>query len=234
MDGHADAPSSGRRAGRHRFRGHWPRSPAVGGDWAGKTEMLFPLIAHELGLNHRVAVVTPRIDVVLELAPRLQAAFAGTSMAVQYGGTPWPEAPTSLLVATTHQLLRYYHHFDLVIVDEVDAFPFSQTPMLAAAVAQANRGPTVYLSATPPRRLKRAARRGQMGVSFFGAAVSRVPVASAKTGRSPAEAGTDETLKRGFGPAEGWHSRPAVPPVCPPNRMAWAAGPGAESGRLLG
>ncbi|KRN20734.1 ComF operon protein 1 [Lacticaseibacillus camelliae DSM 22697 = JCM 13995] len=134
---------------------------------AGKTEMLFPLIAHELGLNHRVAVVTPRIDVVLELAPRLQAAFAGTSMAVQYGGTPWPEAPTSLLVATTHQLLRYYHHFDLVIVDEVDAFPFSQTPMLAAAVAQANRGPTVYLSATPPRRLKRAARRGQMGVSFL-------------------------------------------------------------------
>lgn len=134
---------------------------------AGKTEMLFPLIAHELAEHHRVAVATPRIDVVLELAPRLQAAFAETPVAVQYGGAPWPVAPAPLVVATTHQLLRYYQHFDLVIVDEVDAFPYSQTPMLAAAVAHANRGPTVFLSATPPRALKQAARAGTIGVSFL-------------------------------------------------------------------
>lgn len=154
---------------------------------AGKTEMLFPLIAHELGLHHRVAVAAPRIDVVLELAPRLQAAFAETPVAVQYGGTPWPENETALMVATTHQLLRYFLHFDLVIVDEVDAFPYSQTPMLAAAVAQANRGPTVYLSATPPRGLKHAANAGQIGVSYlvrrfhgFPLPVPQVTVASLK------------------------------------------------------
>ncbi|MFD1392251.1 helicase-related protein [Lacticaseibacillus jixianensis] len=134
---------------------------------AGKTEMLFPLIAHELGNRKRVAVATPRIDVVLELAPRLQAAFEGTPVAVLYGGAEWPAQPAALTVATTHQLLRYYRHFDLIIVDEVDAFPYSQTPMLAAAVAQANRGPTVYLSATPPKALQRAVRRHQIGVSYL-------------------------------------------------------------------
>ncbi|WP_125704027.1 helicase-related protein [Lacticaseibacillus daqingensis] len=132
---------------------------------AGKTEMLFPLIAASLAQQQRVAVVSPRIDVVLELAPRLQAAFIGTPVAVAYGGVPWPVRDAPLTVATTHQMLRYFQHFDLMIIDEVDAFPFSQTPMLAHACQQAVRGVTVYLSATPPRALQRAAARGAIGVS---------------------------------------------------------------------
>ncbi|WP_225048824.1 helicase-related protein [Lacticaseibacillus kribbianus] len=134
---------------------------------AGKTEMLFPVIADALAAGQRVAVVSPRIDVVRELAPRLSAAFAGTPMTVLYGGLPWPGENAALVVATSHQMLRFYRHFGLMIIDEVDAFPFSQTPALAYACRQATDGPTVYLSATPPTNLRRQAARGQLARSFL-------------------------------------------------------------------
>ncbi|WP_262315523.1 DEAD/DEAH box helicase [Lacticaseibacillus parakribbianus] len=127
---------------------------------AGKTEMLFPVIAAALAAGQRVAVVSPRVDVVLELAPRLAAAFATTPIAVWHGGVAWPQPDAALVVATSHQMLRFYHHFGLMIIDEIDAFPFAQTPMLAYACAQAVVGPTVLLSATPPVATRRLARRG--------------------------------------------------------------------------
>ena len=37
-------------------------------------------------------------------------------------GESEPYFRTPLVVATTHQLLKFYHAFDLLIVDEVDAF----------------------------------------------------------------------------------------------------------------
>ena len=42
---------------------------------AGKTEMLFKGIEYALKNKQRVCIASPRIDVCLELAPRLQAAF---------------------------------------------------------------------------------------------------------------------------------------------------------------
>lgn len=124
---------------------------------AGKTEMLFEAIAWVLAQGQRVAVAAPRVDVVRELAPRLQAAFAQTPIAVRYGGAPWPKQDCPLVVCTTHQLLRYYQAFDLLIVDEVDAFPFAHDRALAHAVNAAARGAKVWLSATPPQALRRLA-----------------------------------------------------------------------------
>lgn len=134
---------------------------------AGKTEMLFPVIAAVLAGGQRVAVVSPRVDVVRELAPRLQAAFANTPMVVRYGGAPWPQADSALVVATTHQMLRYYHAFALVIVDEVDAFPYPESPMLAYGVKHAASGDHVFLSATPPKGLQQAAARNKMATGFL-------------------------------------------------------------------
>lgn len=134
---------------------------------AGKTEMLFPVVAAFLSRGQRVAIASPRVDVVRELAPRFAQAFAQASLAVLYGGSAWPENPADLTVTTTHQLLRYYRHFDLMVVDEVDAFPYTQTPMLAAAVKQARRGPTIFLSATPDKPMQQAVRRQQLAVAFL-------------------------------------------------------------------
>ncbi len=132
---------------------------------AGKTEMLFAVVAAVLRQGRRVAWATPRVDVVRELAPRLASAFQGTPLVARYGGAPWPSVDAQLVVLTTHQLLRYHQAFGLIIVDEVDAFPYPQTPMLAYGVRQAASGPVVFLTATPGEALQRAARRGQIGVS---------------------------------------------------------------------
>ncbi|WP_366292958.1 helicase-related protein [Paenibacillus sp. AN1007] len=131
---------------------------------AGKTEMIFPLIQHTLDQGGRALVATPRRDVVLELAPRLAKAFPDTSLAMLYGGSSerWKDA--QLTLATTHQLMRFYQGFDLVIIDELDAFPYHNDPMLAHAAASCCRpdGNFIYLSATPPTRLQREAAQGKL------------------------------------------------------------------------
>lgn len=132
---------------------------------AGKTELLFPAVAAVLARGERVAWASPRVDVVLELAPRLQAAFATTPVAVRYGGAPWPSVAAPLVVTTTHQLLRYYHAFGLIIVDEIDAFPYTAEPGLAYAVQQAKLGAMIALTATPSVALRRAVSRQTIGVS---------------------------------------------------------------------
>ncbi|MFD1483987.1 helicase-related protein [Lacticaseibacillus baoqingensis] len=134
---------------------------------AGKTEILFPAIASVLTAGGRVGVATPRLDVVRELAPRLQAAFAHTAMAVRYGGVSWPQTTVALTVMTTHQLLRYYQAFDLLVIDENDAFPFVHDPALWHAVSAASRGAKLWLSATPPKRLQQAAKHGKIGLSIL-------------------------------------------------------------------
>ncbi|MCC3374084.1 DEAD/DEAH box helicase [Cohnella sp. REN36] len=131
---------------------------------AGKTEMIFPLLEAVLSAGGRALIATPRRDVVLELAPRLAKAFPGYSRAVLYGGSEerWHQA--ALTLSTTHQLLRFQEAFDLVLVDELDAFPYHNDPMLhyAAAAARKPDGATVLLSATPPTPLRRAASRGRL------------------------------------------------------------------------
>lgn len=131
---------------------------------AGKTEMTFPLLRYVLDRGGKVLVASPRRDVVLELAPRMAAAFPGTTSAVLYGGSPqrWDEA--QLVLSTTHQLLRFHQAFDLVIIDELDAYPFHNNPMLAYAAESACRvgGRFIFLSATPPAAMQREMREGSL------------------------------------------------------------------------
>lgn len=131
---------------------------------AGKTEMIFPLLDAVLSAGGRALLATPRRDVVLELAPRLAKAFPDRSMAVLYGGSGdrWQQA--DLTLATTHQLMRFGQAFDLVLIDELDAFPYHGDPLLhyAAAAARKPDGATVLLSATPPSAMRRAVRFGRL------------------------------------------------------------------------
>ncbi|WP_150270527.1 helicase-related protein [Paenibacillus tepidiphilus] len=131
---------------------------------AGKTEITFPLLEAALAAGGRALVATPRRDVVLELAPRIARAFPAANLAVLYGGSPgrWDRADITL--ATTHQLLRFHQGFDLVIIDELDAFPFHNDPMLAFAAEQACKpgGSFIYLSATPPSDMQRQTAAGRL------------------------------------------------------------------------
>ncbi|MET3682999.1 competence protein ComFA [Alkalibacillus flavidus] len=121
---------------------------------AGKTEMLYHGIAHALESDKRICIATPRADVVKELAPRLRRDFPTIHQAALYGGTTEQDINSHLVIATTHQLLRYINSFDVVIIDEVDAFPYHHDNMLPKAVNRATKptSSTIYLTATP--RLK--------------------------------------------------------------------------------
>ncbi len=131
---------------------------------AGKTEITFPLLEAVLAAGGRALVATPRRDVVLELAPRLARAFPAETLAVLYGGSTDRWTPSQLTLATTHQLLRFHQSFDLVIIDELDAYPYHNDPMLAFAAEHACKpgGSFIYLSATPPEELQRLARSGKL------------------------------------------------------------------------
>ncbi|GAB6138157.1 DEAD/DEAH box helicase [Halanaerobaculum tunisiense] len=118
---------------------------------AGKTEVTFDLLAEALSQGRQVLFAIPRKDVVVELKERLLDSFPQVKIKALYGGTNDRYQQADLVLATTHQLLRYHQAFDLVILDEIDAFPYSGSAMLQRAVSQAIKpeGKLVSMTATP-------------------------------------------------------------------------------------
>ncbi|MBD1381387.1 DEAD/DEAH box helicase [Metabacillus arenae] len=131
---------------------------------AGKTEILFEGIQEALAAGKRVCIATPRTDVVLELSPRLKNAFPNANLAVLYGGSEDRGKLASLTISTTHQLLRYNQAFDVLIIDEVDAFPYSldETLQFAAEKARKPQGTLIYLSATPSKKMQHKVERRKL------------------------------------------------------------------------
>ncbi|MED4225122.1 DEAD/DEAH box helicase [Neobacillus cucumis] len=145
---------------------------------AGKTEVLFAGIEAALAAKKRICIATPRTDVVLELTPRLKAAFPQIPIASLYGGSEDRHLFALLTIATTHQLLRFYHAFDAIILDEVDAFPYTVEESLQHAVVQA-RKPTsamIYLTATPNGKWQRECRTGKRAYTTIPARFHRKPL----------------------------------------------------------
>lgn len=129
---------------------------------SGKTEMLFPAIEKSLQQGKRICIATPRADVVRELLPRLQQAFQNANIQGLYGGSNKHQTSSQLVIATTHQLLRYKRAFDVMIIDEMDAFPYHADPSLPFATERAQKvgASTIYLTATPRKsHINRMARK---------------------------------------------------------------------------
>lgn len=131
---------------------------------AGKTEIAFPAIRSVLNRGGRVLLAIPRRDVVLELAPRIREAFPLARLAVLYGGCEQKFVAADITVATTHQVLRYNGCFELVILDEADAYPYRDSAMLHLAVARAAKpgAKKVFMTATPDSRIYTEARNGRI------------------------------------------------------------------------
>lgn len=121
---------------------------------AGKTEMMYEgiRVARQLGFN--VAIVSPRVDVVVEISLRIKEAFNSEDIDVlhqssqqQYNG--------HFIVATVHQLFRFKSHFDVIFIDEVDAFPLSMDPRLMEAIrlSSKQKHSHIFMTATPPKEL---------------------------------------------------------------------------------
>lgn len=129
---------------------------------AGKTEVLFAGIEEALAQGKRVCIATPRTDVVLELSPRLQAVFPDIKVAALFGGSEDRNENSVLTISTTHQLFRFHDAFDTIIIDEVDAFPFSADVSLQRAAEKARKtvSSLIYLSATPNEKWQNECKRG--------------------------------------------------------------------------
>lgn len=115
---------------------------------AGKTELVYQAMEHYLNKRLHVGFATPRKDVVIDLLPRIREAFPMARVVSVYGEhTSVLEG--DIIVLTTHQLYRYRDYFDLLILDEIDAFPYRGNQVLESFFRHSVRGQYVLLSATP-------------------------------------------------------------------------------------
>ncbi|MFA6861786.1 MAG: DEAD/DEAH box helicase [Bacilli bacterium] len=115
---------------------------------AGKTELVYYSMAMFLASKKHVGFATPRKDVVIDLVPRIKEAFPSARTIAVYGGHS-SLINGDIIVLTTHQLYRYPSFFDLLIVDEIDAFPYKGDYLLKSFFRRSVRGNYVLLSATP-------------------------------------------------------------------------------------
>ncbi|HEL9634402.1 TPA: DEAD/DEAH box helicase [Streptococcus suis] len=129
---------------------------------AGKTEMIYHTVASVIDKGGAVCLASPRIDVCIELYKRLQNDFS-IPISLLHGESE-PYFRTPLVVATTHQLLKFYQAFDLVLIDEVDAFPYADNPMLYRAADNAVKedGVQVFLTATSTDELDKKVKTGKL------------------------------------------------------------------------
>ena len=129
---------------------------------AGKTEMIYQVIAEVIDRGGAVCLASPRIDVCLELYRRLKLDFACRISLLHGESEPYFRSP--LVIATTHQLLKFYRAFDLLIVDEVDAFPYVDNPVLYHAVEQSvkEEGTIIFLTATSTDELDKKVQKGEL------------------------------------------------------------------------
>ncbi len=121
---------------------------------AGKTEMIFEAISYARQQGYNIAVVSPRVDVVIEVGLRIQDAFRQEQIDILYQGQT-QKYNGHFVIATVHQLYRFKSHFDFVIVDEVDAFPLTMDPSLMDAIKYASKQKHchILMTATPPKAL---------------------------------------------------------------------------------
>lgn len=115
---------------------------------AGKTELVYQVMAYCMSQGKNVAFAVPRRDVVIELWYRIKETFPSNYIVSLYGGHT-DRLEGDVVVLTTHQLYRYERYFDLIILDEIDAFPFKDNKLLNQMFFRAVRGNIVMMSATP-------------------------------------------------------------------------------------
>lgn len=128
---------------------------------AGKTEIAMMALAMYLKEGKKVGVAIARRQVVLEIKDRLQKAFPDLRViAVCEGYTRITDG--DIIVCTMHQLYRYHACFSLLIMDEVDAFPYRGNAILKQIAFHACVGEKIYLTATPDEEMLKDVQKGML------------------------------------------------------------------------
>lgn len=134
---------------------------------AGKTELVYKVMEYCLAKKMNVGFAIARRDVVIELSERLKQAFKNYKVVSLYGGHT-SELEGDIICLTTHQLYRFEKYFDLLIIDEIDAFPFNGNFALEAFFHRSVRAHYVMMSATPSKeRIEEFKGKGKAIVNLF-------------------------------------------------------------------
>lgn len=128
---------------------------------AGKTEISLQSICAYLAQGKKVCFAISRRQVVIEIAARLRKNFPDLHV-VQICEGFTQETDGDLIVCTTHQLYRFPFCFDLLVLDELDAFPYAGNEVLESIARQSCIGQRMLLSATPDEKNLKAIERGEM------------------------------------------------------------------------
>ena len=115
---------------------------------SGKTEIVLSVISYVLSNKGTVGFAIPRRDVVIEIADRIKSIFKNNNVIAVFGGHN-TKLTGDIICLTTHQLHRYKNYFDLLILDEIDAFPYDENDVLNALFFRSIRGHFIQMSATP-------------------------------------------------------------------------------------
>lgn len=119
---------------------------------SGKTEICLSLIHHCISKGLKVGFAVPRRSVCYELFCRFRNIFRKNKVISVYGGHH-QTIQGDIICLTTHQLFRYQNYFDLLIMDEIDAFPFKNNDILQNMFEKSIKGNYVLLTATPTDEL---------------------------------------------------------------------------------
>lgn len=120
---------------------------------AGKTEIMLDVAAIFVKRRKAVAFVCPRIDVIRELYERIERYFP-EHLIIGWHGKNKSRRIGHIYVMTMHQLIHYVDFFDLIIIDEADAYPFverDESKVLQRFVERGLKqgGVRIYMTATP-------------------------------------------------------------------------------------
>ncbi len=120
---------------------------------AGKTEITFMAISKMLKKNKFVCFAIPRIDILYEVYERLSYYFNKTKICILNSKEKKIQSG-QIYVMTTNQIIKFKKAFDLIIVDEIDAFPFEYNLKYNYGVlnAKTQKGSIVYLTSTPSEK----------------------------------------------------------------------------------
>lgn len=114
---------------------------------AGKTEIVVESISAFLKDGAKVCYAIARKEVVIELEKRFRTIFANAEVVALYGGHH-ERLSGDLIVCTTHQLFRFHNTFDLLVIDEADAYPLDGNETLMNISIRSCKGNIVFSTAT--------------------------------------------------------------------------------------
>ena len=102
---------------------------------SGKTEVMYETILCSLNMGEKPLIAIPRKEIVRELYYRLKNVFPNT--VIKYLDGENHDDNADLILSTIHQLINYKDEFDLIILDEADAFPYANNDFLKRLVQKA-------------------------------------------------------------------------------------------------